>query len=86
MMEDLPRDHPLVPDNLASLQSHVLAEETLFPNATGDFSWIISAISLAGKTIANKVRRARLDDVLGSHDPLELIATVTPDPAQAFMR
>ncbi len=66
MTEDPPRDHPLVPDNLASLQSHVLAEETLFPNATGDFSWIISAISLAGKTIANKVRRARLDDVLGS--------------------
>ncbi|MEC8818896.1 MAG: class 1 fructose-bisphosphatase, partial [Planctomycetota bacterium] len=66
MTDDAPRDHPLVPDNLASLQSHVLAEETLFPNATGDFSWIISAISLAGKTIANKVRRARLDDVLGS--------------------
>ena len=37
----------------------------MFPNAAGDFSWIISAISLAGKTIANKVRRARLDDVLG---------------------
>ena len=28
----------------------------------------------------------KLDDVLGSHDTLELIATVTPDPAQAFMR
>ncbi|NCF39519.1 MAG: class 1 fructose-bisphosphatase [Planctomycetia bacterium] len=50
-----------------SLQTHVLAEEAKHPSATGDLSWIISAISLAGKTIANKVRRARLDDVLGAH-------------------
>ncbi|MCH2144563.1 MAG: class 1 fructose-bisphosphatase [Phycisphaerales bacterium] len=57
----------LVPDNLTSLQTHVLAEEAKYPEATGDFSWIISAISLAGKTIANKVRRARLENVLGSH-------------------
>lgn len=53
-------------DNLCSLQSHILAEETKHPGATGEFSWILSAIALAGKTIANKVRRARIDDVLGS--------------------
>jgi fructose-1,6-bisphosphatase I len=52
-------------DNLISLQSHILAEETKYPSATGEFSWIISAISLAGKAIANKVRHARLQDVLG---------------------
>jgi fructose-1,6-bisphosphatase I len=52
-------------DNLISLQSHILAEETKYPTATGEFSWIISAISLAGKAIANKVRHARLQDVLG---------------------
>ncbi|MHC4247174.1 MAG: class 1 fructose-bisphosphatase [Planctomycetota bacterium] len=57
----------LVHQNLMSLQTHVLAEEAKHPSATGDLSWIISAISLAGKTIANKVRRARLDDVLGAH-------------------
>ena len=57
----------LIPENLTSLQTHVLAEEAKYPDATGDFSWIISAISLAGKTIANKVRRARLENVLGSH-------------------
>ena len=44
-----------------------LAEEARHPGAEGDLSWIISAISLSGKTIANKVRRARLDDVLGAH-------------------
>jgi fructose-1,6-bisphosphatase I len=54
-------------DNLTTLQSHILAEETKHPGASGDFSWILSAISLAGKTIANKVRRARIEDVLGDH-------------------
>ena len=56
-----------IPDNLRSLQTHILAEESKHPSASGDFSWILSAISLAGKTIANKVRRAGLEDVLGAH-------------------
>ena len=60
-------DHDLVHDNLTSLQAHVLSEEARYPGAQGDLSWILSAISLAGKTIANKVRRARLDGVLGAH-------------------
>ncbi len=51
--------------NLVSLQSHILREEARYPSATGDFSWIVSAISLAGKAIAHKVRRARLEGVLG---------------------
>ncbi len=55
----------LTRDNLMSLQSHVLAGERAHPGATGDFSWILSAISLATKTIGNKVRRARIEDVLG---------------------
>ncbi len=59
--------HPMTwtDDNLMSLQSHVLAGERAHPDATGDFSWILSAISLATKTIGNKVRRARIEDVLG---------------------
>jgi len=57
--------HDWTEDNLQSLQSHILAEEQSHPEATGDFSWILSAIALATKTIANKVRRARIDDVLG---------------------
>jgi len=51
--------------NLLSLQSHILQEEARHPGASGDFSWIVSAISLAGKAIAHKVRRARLEGVLG---------------------
>lgn len=63
------RPHRRVTDrqNITSLQSHILSEEARYPNSTGDFTWILSAISLAGKAIANKVRRARLDDVLGAH-------------------
>ena len=58
-------DMPWTDDNLMSLQSHVLAEERHHPGATGDFSWILSAISLATKSIGNKVRRARIEDVIG---------------------
>jgi fructose-1,6-bisphosphatase I len=53
-------------DNLTSLQSHILAEEARHPGATGELSWILSAVSLAGKAIGHKVRHARLQDVLGS--------------------
>lgn len=53
--------------NLMSLQSHILEEERKRPNATGTFSWILSALSLSAKMISAKIRRARLEDVLGSH-------------------
>jgi len=74
-MTSTPPAEPLPPsvpkrfteDNLTTLQTHILAEEQRYPGATGDFSWILSAISLAAKAIANKVRRARLEDVLGEH-------------------
>ncbi len=52
-------------DNLTSLQSNILAEEQKHPGATGEFSWILSAISLATKAIGNKVRCARIEDVIG---------------------
>ena len=60
-----PSSGRLTSDNLTSLQSHILAEEQKHPGATGEFSWIMSAISLACKAIADKVRRARIEDVLG---------------------
>ena len=53
--------------NIMSLQSHILQGEANAPGSTGDFTWILSAISLAAKAIANKVRIARIDDVLGDH-------------------
>ncbi|MBM3990836.1 MAG: class 1 fructose-bisphosphatase [Planctomycetes bacterium] len=53
-------------DNLITLQSHILAEQSKHPGSTGTFSWILSAMSLSAKVIASKLRRARLDDVLGA--------------------
>ncbi len=65
-MPDIPASSRVQPSqNLTSLQSHILQEESRYPGAGGDFTWILSALSLAAKSIAAKVRRARLEDVLG---------------------
>jgi fructose-1,6-bisphosphatase I len=53
--------------NVVSLQSHILQGEANAPGSTGDFTWILSALSLAAKAIAHKVRIARIEDVLGEH-------------------
>ncbi|MCZ6837159.1 MAG: class 1 fructose-bisphosphatase [Planctomycetota bacterium] len=68
---DILRPH-YTSDNLTSLQSHILSEEQQHPGATGDFTWILSAIALAAKTIGNKVRRARIEDVLGDHGDINV--------------
>jgi len=51
---------------IMTLQSHILAEQAHHPQATGTLSWILSALSISAKIIADKVRRARLENVLGS--------------------
>jgi len=53
-------------DSPVTLQSHILQQETIHPGASGTFSWILSALSISAKVIAARVRRARLEDVLGS--------------------
>jgi len=52
--------------NLTSLQTYLLAEEQKHPYATGNFTMVLSALSLASKFISARCRRARLEDVLGS--------------------
>ncbi|MEM6570854.1 MAG: class 1 fructose-bisphosphatase [Planctomycetota bacterium] len=54
--------------NLTSLQTYLLAEEAKHPHATGAYTMILSALSLAAKFISARCRRARLEDVLGSMD------------------
>jgi fructose-1,6-bisphosphatase I len=56
----------LVTDNLTTLESHILAEEKRHPEASGEFTWILAALTLSAKIIAGKIRRARIDDVLGA--------------------
>jgi fructose-1,6-bisphosphatase I len=49
-----------------TLQAHILEQQQRHPEATGTLSWILSALSISAKFITSRVRRARLDDVLGS--------------------
>jgi len=57
--------HPASP-SLLTVQQHVMREQRRFPNATGEFSWLFSGLTLATKMIAARVRRAGLSDILGS--------------------
>src|SRR6202171_5342562 len=51
---------------IMTLQAHILEQQAHYPQASGTFSWILSALSISAKIIADKVRRARLENVLGS--------------------
>lgn len=50
-----------------TVQEHILDQQREHPTATGDFSWLLSAITLSCKVIASYVRRAGLIDVWGEH-------------------
>ncbi len=56
----------LGPKDIVTLQSHILAQQSRLAETGGDFSWILSSMSISAKMIAAQVRRARLEDVLGS--------------------
>ncbi len=51
---------------IVTIQSHILEQQARHPDASGALSWVLSAISISAKMIAAQVRRARLEDVLGS--------------------
>lgn len=52
---------------LQTVQQHILEEQRRhYPTASGEFSWLLSGITLATKIIAANVRRAGLNDVLGA--------------------
>lgn len=51
--------------SIVTLQAHILQQQTSFPEASGTLSWVLSALSISAKVIADKVRRARLENVLG---------------------
>ena len=53
--------------SMLTVQQHILQEQTRFPGASGEFSWLLSGITLATKLIQAKVRRAGLTDILGEH-------------------
>jgi fructose-1,6-bisphosphatase I len=67
-MNAVPRAIPAATahNDIVTLQAHILEQQSHFPAASGTLSWILSALVISTKMIANSVRRARLDDVLGN--------------------
>jgi len=52
---------------ILTVQQHILQEQKRFPGASGEFSWLLSGITMATKLIQANVRRAGLIDILGEH-------------------
>jgi fructose-1,6-bisphosphatase I len=51
---------------IVTLQAHILQQQESLPEVAGTLSWVLSALSISAKVIAAKVRRARLENVLGA--------------------
>src|SRR5687767_6384126 len=52
---------------LLTVQQHILEQQRrLYPTASGEFSWLLSGITLATKIVESQVRRAGLADILGT--------------------
>ena len=49
-----------------------MQEQKRFPGASGEFSWLLSGITLATKMIQAKVRCAGLTEILGSHGQINV--------------
>jgi len=58
--------------NLLTVQQHILREQLRFSGASGEFSFLLSGITLATKIIQAQVRRAGLVDVLGEHGEINV--------------
>ena len=50
------RWRPLPEQPIITLQQHILQEQKRFPGASGEFSWLLSGITLATKMIQAKVK------------------------------
>src|SRR6476660_3765502 len=51
--------------NLKTVQQHILDEERLHPGATGDFTALLTTLTLAAKIISREVNQAGLVRILG---------------------
>mgnify|MGYP002838507653 CR=1 FL=1 len=50
---------------VVTLESHLLACEAASGSATGALSWVMSTLGVCARMISGKLKRARLEDVLG---------------------
>ncbi|MCK4658633.1 MAG: class 1 fructose-bisphosphatase [Phycisphaerae bacterium] len=53
------------PKPIITVGQHIQESQRAYPTATGDFSWLLDAITLATKIIESNVRQAGIRDVLG---------------------
>lgn len=53
---------------IVTLQQHIIEQQVSHPTASGEFSWLLSGITLACKIIDAHVRRAGLVDIIGATD------------------
>src|SRR5437899_603040 len=56
-----PRGLPMI----RTVEQHILEQQRNFPHATGEFSWLLSGITLATKIIQAQIQRAGLLEVIG---------------------
>lgn len=58
---------------LITVQQHIYEEQRRHhPQATGEFSWLLSGLTLATKMIADRVRRAGRADVPGTLEQINV--------------
>lgn len=79
---------------LVTIQQHIIGQQRSHPTASGEFSWLLSGLTLAGCMIQAQVRRAGLLDVLGgvgtenvhgeTQQKLDVIANETVERCLAF--
>ncbi len=55
-----------------TVQQHILQEQKRFPGASGEFSLLLSGITLATKMIQAKVRQAGLNEIIGEHGAINI--------------
>jgi len=51
--------------SIKTIEQHILEQQAKFPHATGEFSWLLSGITLATKVIQSQIQRAGLLEILG---------------------
>ena len=65
-MSDPSATRPAPDRPIVTAQQYFLEQQQHFADATGEFSWLLSGITLATKMIQAKIRRAGLTDILGT--------------------
>jgi fructose-1,6-bisphosphatase I len=50
---------------ITTVEQHIIEQQSKFPGATGEFTWLLSGIQLATKIIASQIQRAGLLEIMG---------------------